>query len=124
MELCPCGSTLQLTACCKPYISGEKYAPTAEALMRSRYTAYVLHAIDYLVETTHPNERHHYPKKELLSWAKTCHWKRLQIVHTTTHEVAFSAYYADKKNQLHEHREWSTFVNEDGRWYYLEGRDF
>ena len=45
-EKCPCGSGLDYGLCCGQYISGAKDAPTAEALMRSRYTAYVVHEID------------------------------------------------------------------------------
>ena len=48
---CPCGSTLPILRCCGPYIAGAELAPTAEALMRSRYTAYVMQEEDYLRAT-------------------------------------------------------------------------
>ena len=48
MSLCPCGSGADYSSCCGPYIDGDRPAPTAEALMRSRYTAHVKLAADYL----------------------------------------------------------------------------
>jgi len=51
MKNCPCGSGRQYSECCGVYISGKAKAPTAEALMRSRYTAYALHDIDYALKT-------------------------------------------------------------------------
>ena len=51
---CPCDSGRPFAACCEPYVSGRTPAPTAEALMRSRYTAYTLQDADYLLRTSHP----------------------------------------------------------------------
>jgi hypothetical protein len=55
MELCPCGSQKDYVDCCQPLIKGERTADTAEALMRSRYTAHAKKEFDYLFETTHPS---------------------------------------------------------------------
>ncbi len=52
--ICPCGGGPTLEECCGPYLSGESNAPTAEALMRSRYTAVTKGLVDYLIETHHP----------------------------------------------------------------------
>ncbi|RBP61465.1 SEC-C motif-containing protein [Brenneria salicis ATCC 15712 = DSM 30166] len=46
-ELCPCCSGLQYSACCQPYIGNTRTAAEPETLMRSRYTAYVKHDVDY-----------------------------------------------------------------------------
>ncbi len=54
---CPCGSQRPFLSCCGPYLSGQQTAPTAEALMRSRYTAYTRQNIDYLIATHHPSQR-------------------------------------------------------------------
>ncbi|MEQ8660590.1 MAG: YchJ family metal-binding protein [Gammaproteobacteria bacterium] len=51
---CPCGSGRAAGACCMPFIEGRAHAPTAEALMRARYTAWVLERFDYLRATWHP----------------------------------------------------------------------
>lgn len=123
MDSCYCGSEKSFSTCCERFILKKENPKTAEQLMRSRYSAYVVKAIDYLVETTHLSQRKYYPKKALLAWANECQWKRLQILQTTANEVAFSAVYADSKGNLHEHREWSTFVFENDSWYYLEGKD-
>ncbi|EEG87692.1 hypothetical protein PROPEN_00103 [Proteus penneri ATCC 35198] len=49
-SLCPCNSQLFYSDCCEPYHLGQKNAPTAEALMRSRYSAFVKHNDDYLIK--------------------------------------------------------------------------
>ena len=55
MSLCPCGSGRPYEECCETYIEGRETAPTAEALMRSRYAAHTLGKYDYLNETVHPS---------------------------------------------------------------------
>jgi SEC-C motif-containing protein len=57
IEPCPCGSGRTYAACCEPWHRGTP-APTAEALMRSRYTAYRFGLADYIVATTHPDSPH------------------------------------------------------------------
>eukprot|EP00890_Picochlorum_soloecismus_P004202 jgi/Picsp_1/4783/NSC_02151-R1_sec-c motif domain protein len=52
---CPCGSGRSYANCCKKYHTGEKLPDTAEGLMRSRYTAYAKGLVDYVVQTTHPD---------------------------------------------------------------------
>jgi SEC-C motif-containing protein len=102
----------------------ELFPETPEQLMRSRYTAYVLKDIDYIIESTFPNERKFYPKKQLISWANEVTWKGLSIVETVDNQVKFIAYFTAATNQLEEHREWSFFEQENGRWYFKEGREF
>ena len=55
---CPCGSGKALSACCEPYISGKAKAPTAEALMRARYTSYATGRVDFVEKTLAPESRH------------------------------------------------------------------
>ncbi|HGW8343619.1 TPA: YchJ family metal-binding protein, partial [Escherichia coli] len=52
-QLCPCGSAVEYSLCCHPYVSGEKVAPDPEHLMRSRYCAFVMQDADYLIKTWH-----------------------------------------------------------------------
>ncbi len=54
---CPCGSGNALAECCGKYISGVAHAPTAETLMRSRYTAFAVMDDEYLTQTWHPDHR-------------------------------------------------------------------
>jgi SEC-C motif-containing protein len=56
-KLCFCGSVIEYKQCCEPFHSGEKIPATAEALMRSRYTAYALHNAAYLQETRDATRR-------------------------------------------------------------------
>ncbi|GMA28452.1 YchJ family protein [Arenivirga flava] len=118
---CPCGSGELLAACCGPLHAGHP-APTAERLMRSRFSAFALGDAAYL----------------LRSWSRTTRpaslevdggtvWRRLQIVDAVGGGAAdaqgvveFRASYrdADGAGLLHER---SRFVREDGRWVYVDG---
>lgn len=121
MSLCPCGSGLDAEQCCSRYFAGAD-APTCEALMRSRYTAYVAANHDYLRRTWHPQTC-----PESLG-GTALKWLNLKIVNTdkgaagdTTGEVTFVAAFFDgrKGRELHER---SRFVRDDnGRWLYLDG---
>ena len=121
---CYCGSTKQFEDCCEPIIKGSEKATTAEALMRSRYSAYASHQADYLVATTHISQRKHYPKTEILNWATTNKWLKLEIVKTTENTVEFKAYFSDNALQNHIHHELSTFTFENGSWFYVDGQFF
>lgn len=72
---CPCGSGNALAECCGKYISGEAHAPTAETLMRSRYTAFAVMDDEYLTQTWHPDHR---PTELDLDPDQT--WLRLEIL--------------------------------------------
>lgn len=115
---CPCGSGKPLAECCGRYHGGEA-APTAEALMRSRYSAFVLQDDGYLRDTWHPKTR---PSQLDLSADDSC-WQGLEIVacrkgglQDEEGVVEFVARY--QGGQLHER---SRFVREQGRWFYLDG---
>ena len=121
--LCPCESGKPYSACCKVYHSGIA-APTAEALMRSRYSAYVLSLEDYLLQTWHPETS---PIALNLSEDIATKWLGLQIKHAESNSVStatveFIARYkvGGKAERLHE---LSEFVRIDSRWYYLTGSD-
>ena len=78
---CPCGSALNAAACCARYHDGE-LAPTALALMRSRYTAYVRADLDYLIRTHDVSTRGSIDHRALSKFAKTTLWMGLEIVAT------------------------------------------
>ena len=125
---CPCGSGLSLDACCKRFIDGSEKAPTAEALMRSRYTAYTLQDIDYLESTLHGSELRDFDKDGTGKWARDSNWLGLEIVNTTAGaasdkegSVEFKARY-QRDGITHEHHELSLFRKIDGRWLYTGGR--
>lgn len=118
---CPCGKQGTYTDCCSRYHSGSP-APTAEALMRSRYTAYVLLLEAYLLATWHPTTR---PTNLELTTDTNQHWlgldiKRHQSTGTDSAIVEFVARYKTNGRAYRLH-EVSRFLHEDGCWYYLDG---
>ena len=121
MSACPCGSGQAYAACCQPLHAGAASAPTAEALMRSRYSAYVHRLESYLLATWHPSTR----PSEIDLAADASKWLGLEVrrhdVQDDSHAtVEFVARYriAGRGHRLHE---LSRFVREDGRWYYIDG---
>ncbi|MEO8252980.1 MAG: YchJ family metal-binding protein [Flavobacterium sp.] len=121
MNGCYCNSQKEFKDCCELYIKGLEKAPTAEALMRSRYSAYATHQADYLVATTHISQRALHSKEDILLWATSNQWQKLEILNSTPTTVEFKAYYLDQNKKSHIHHEFSTFVQEDGIWFYLDG---
>jgi SEC-C motif domain protein len=130
---CPCraqdAEPAPLSACCGPHVEGAKPAPTAEALMRSRYTAYVLGRIDYLENTLAPERRASFHRAAATDWSKKSQWLGLDIEATeagqpgdATGHVEFTAHYISEGLRL-THREKSLFRFDeaDQRWYFVEG---
>lgn len=120
--LCFCGSENSFQDCCQKYIDGKQKPPTALALMKSRYAAYANHNADYLWNTTHRSQRECYSKEEILHWATANQWQKLEIISFTENTVEFKAYFLDenKRNQIH--YEFSTFKQENGYWFYVDGK--
>lgn len=122
MATCYCGSGLPFENCCQPYINGILKAPTAEALMRSRYAAFATGAADYLVETTHSSTRKLHKKAEILNWSQSNQWIKLEVLASTATTVKFKAYYLDYQLNAQIHEEHSTFIFENGSWFYVDGK--
>ncbi len=120
---CPCCSGKNYGDCCKPYHSGEKNAPTAEALMRSRFSSFAIPNGEYLMETTLPAKRKFHTKKDLQEWGEINEWTKLEIVKTPTpDQVEFKAWYKDEDGRLQLHHEHSLFKKLNERWYYVSGK--
>ncbi|BCN59077.1 YchJ family protein [Prescottella equi] len=120
-DRCPCLSGEQYGRCCGRFHSGTAEAPTAEQLMRSRYSAFAVGDEAYLLRTWHPDTR---PKRLDLDPEQV--WCRLDVLTTSggglldsTGTVEFVAHYVDHgtRGSMREH---STFVREDGRWLYVD----
>lgn len=128
-NMCPCGSGLAYSACCQPIISGKTKAPTAEALMRARYTAYVKHEIDFIANSCIRKEgENDIDMEETRRWSEESEWLGLTIHGTkqggpsdTEGVVEFSANYI-LKGLKDEHRELAGFKKVDGAWLYAEGQ--
>ncbi len=122
MHKCYCDTGLQFENCCDLYLEKKQKAPTALALMRSRYSAYATHNADYLLETTYVSERGYYSKSEILKWATVNKWQKLEILSFTESTVEFKAYFLDSNNQPQTHYEFSTFKLEENEWFYVDGK--
>jgi SEC-C motif-containing protein len=118
---CPCGLAESYAACCGRFHDGGLAAPTAELLMRSRYSAFAVGDPAYLLRTWHPGTR---PRKLTLDPGQE--WTRLDVLGRTggglLHNegtVEFRAHYRlrDRDGVLHEN---SRFRRDDGHWVYLD----
>lgn len=118
---CPCGSDDTFGGCCGPVLRGGP-APTAERLMRSRYTAFFVGDADHLLASWHPRAR-----PEAIEIDRDVHWTGLRILDVVagsageaTGVVEFRASWSERgaKGELHER---SRFVRQSGRWWYLDG---
>jgi SEC-C motif domain protein len=128
MEQCPCGSGLAYAECCEPIIKGQRPAQTAEALMRSRYSAYVKVETDYIFETTHPKHREGYDAEGTREWAEGAEWHGLEIVSIkdggsaeSIGEVEFIARYSEN-GEPREHHERALFKKEKEGWLFTDGK--
>jgi SEC-C motif-containing protein len=119
---CPCLSGEVYGACCGRYHSGARTAPTAEVLMRSRYSAFALGLERYLLNSWHPSTR-----PDSVDLDDETRWMRLDIEDVrrggpTDSEgvVRFTAIYRDADGG-HRLTETSRFVRESGVWFYVDG---
>ena len=119
---CPCLSGEQYQDCCGRFHSGNADAPTAEQLMRSRYSAFVVLDSDYLLDTWHADTR-----PAAMELDPDTEWRRLDIVSTrnggpldTSGTVEFAAYFRSDGGRGVQH-ETSRFVRDGKRWYYVDG---
>jgi len=155
-QTCPCqinplsetDSPLSYQKCCQPYHDAfyddevgkvdDTKTETAERLMRTRYSAFVLVKTDYIVKTMLPAQQGLLDVAAIESWAKETDWAGLEIVQHTPKmgkrhaQVEFKAYFNPKGNagelseKIQAHHELSTFVkvkdkiNNDACWYFLD----
>ena len=120
-QSCYCGTGIPFSECCEPYLKRLKNAPTAEKLMRSRYSAYATQEVDYLIFSTHSSQRKFYSKSEILDWSRSNQWVKLEVLNATENQVEFEAYFIDSNLKAQIHHEKSTFKKENGIWFYVDG---
>ena len=118
MSLCPCKSGKNYAECCGAFHLKEKLPKTPLELMRSRYSAYVLGLVEYLIQTdTHSTQE---DRSDIEAFAKGVEWIGLEIVDFDTTSVTFKAYYnANGKTQIL--CEKSEFIRQNGVWKYDKG---
>ncbi|MFN8789896.1 MAG: YchJ family protein [Bdellovibrionales bacterium] len=126
--MCDCGSSIDFNECCGPYLTGQAWPPTAEALMRSRYTAFVKSDISYLKKTVGGAAAREFNEAEAKRWASESEWRGLEILSTekgrpsdSTGTVEFVARYRQDGQDL-EHHEISKFRKDSqGHWMFEDG---
>ncbi len=128
IDICPCGTQKPFAECCEPALKGLAVPETAVDLMRSRYTAFVRHEIDYLMDTVTPARKRETDRKEVESWSRNSTWTGLEILAAekggpgdTAGEVEFVARWREGEKPK-EHHELASFVKLDGRWFFDDGR--
>jgi len=112
---CPCGSGKKYKKCCRIYHNGE-ICSTALALMKSRFTAFAVGDIDYIIKTsTFQNDYN-----DLKSFSQNCKFEQLEILDYTDLTVTFKAtVYCDGIDNSFTEK--SQFIKKDSRWYYESG---
>ena len=122
--LCPCKSNKAYQVCCQPLHTGDVIANNAEQLMCSRYSAFVLKNIPYLIATLHPSQRENDDECVLKKTMDETQWLGLKIIkhkqQGSTATVEFIAFHQGKSDieQLHEK---SNFILENTLWFYVDG---
>ncbi len=123
-ENCYCCSGKPYQACCEPYHKGDLAAPSSEALMRSRYTAYCLRKWAYILNTYADEPRQALTEAMLAENADEQIWLHLSIIPSpllTSDQVEFKAFYAISR-QCYVLHETSDFIMEHGQWRYTTGK--
>lgn len=127
---CACCSGKNYIDCCKPYLEDKLIAPTAEALMRSRYTAFATKKVNYLIETHHTDTVNGVSFSNLLSFCNQVVFTGLKVLKTKQGKendlkgwVKFKANFTEKevKDCIAEH---SYFEKVNGFWKYKSGKYF
>ncbi|MCF6765044.1 hypothetical protein L3V82_04590 [Thiotrichales bacterium 19S3-7] len=127
-QVCPCNSQVEYDQCCKIAHDNHQRVETAEQLMRSRYSAYVLKLIEYIVETTHPQSRSKSLYLDVAQWIEKPNWQALEIISKRFGEkgdklgfVEFKATYLldGELRSMHENSKFKKYSN---KWYYFDGK--
>ena len=123
---CYCGNQKFYEECCFPFISGSLKPEIPEQLMRSRFSAFCIKDIEYLISTHHPSVRQLNQREILAQTIHETQWLGLKVLEIDKSRmnqgigyVEFIAFYKSiEEGQLHEN---SKFIYENGQWYYFDG---
>lgn len=127
-QSCPCNRSISYKECCEVFHKMVELPQTAEQLMRSRYSAYALKLVDYLVSTTHKDKLKSSYRRNLMTTIHDIDWTDLEVIKTTagglkdkSGKVRFRASYIENGSEgMME--EYSRFKRVAGRWYYYDGK--
>jgi SEC-C motif-containing protein len=124
---CPCTSGKEFAVCCEPILTQQQKATTAEQLMRSRYTAYALGNVDWIVESQSPEGRQFVDRRATEEWSRRAEWRRMEVVEVKDGGpddaegfVDFKAYYTIGGEDI-THHEVASFRQDEGTWYFVDG---
>ena len=125
---CPCASGKPYGECCEPYLLGREKPPTAVALMRSRYSAYALGAIDYIYQSASARVRKEFDAEGSRKWAESAEWTGIEILGTEggggqdeKGVVEFIAHYKVRETSFN-HHERAQFARLNGEWVFMDGK--
>lgn len=128
MSECPCGSGGPFAECCEPMLSGAVAAPTAQALMRARYTAHTRADLDFIEGTHDPQTRAEIDRDATERWARRAEWLGLEIVATERGGlgdddgvVEFVAHYREHAERRRYHESARFRRDSTGAWVYVDG---
>lgn len=126
-QLCPCGSALEYSLCCEPYLCGNMAAPTPARLMRSRYCAFVTKNAEYLINTWHPSVDAADFRADIEAGFAATQWLGLTLYEEAagrSEQEGFVSFVARfRENERHGAIiERSRFLFENGHWYYIDGQ--
>ncbi|OCH04816.1 YchJ family protein [Aliivibrio fischeri] len=123
---CPCGTKKNYSVCCEPIHNNHLLAITPELLMRSRYSAHVKELVQYIIDTYHPSCNAEEFREGIIDSVEL-DWRKLKVISSSLSKenanegfVTFKATYSED-GQLHQLKECSRFVKEDGKWFYIDG---
>lgn len=126
-RLCPCTSKKPYDRCCGPFHAGAAAPETAEQLMRSRFSAYAMAKVDYLIATRPEAKRAEENREELAEYCKSVSCVSLKIVSKDkggkADDTGVVTFHASIQTQGRRslHIETSTFERENGKWVYVDG---
>ncbi|OTG86292.1 YchJ family protein [Acinetobacter sp. ANC 3813] len=125
---CPCGQG-NYASCCQPLHAGQSKAQSAAQLMRSRYSAFAKHEIEYIVQTTAVGQQQALDVPAIAAWSNSNLWLKLDVVQANekldkTHaQVEFKAHYqaiGEDGQTPQVHHEVSHFVKHNEAWFFLD----
>jgi len=126
--LCFCDTQKKFSECCDPVLKGERVPVHAVDLMRARYSAFVLHDIDFLMNSVTSKLKKDIDRKSIEEWSKNSQWDGLEILATDqggpgdeVGQVEFKAKFREKE-EAREHHEVATFVKTGGSWFFDDGK--
>lgn len=126
---CPCGSLIKYKKCCKPFHEDIKTPINALELMKSRYCAYAIEKREYIILTTHQNNRDFNTdtkvwNNDILDFSRNTKFEKLEILDfidgQTESFVTFKANITQNKQDV-SFIEKSRFIKENGKWQYIDG---